>query len=84
MTPSTGASTAANGEFDRLTEFCAEAPGMRFLERLRGRVRCSADSVAAGPDLAMDDVAGRAGTIGYEILTSLGNCPVFGDTSSIA
>ncbi len=27
----------------------------------------------AGPDLAVDDIAGRAGTIGYEILTSLGN-----------
>lgn len=27
----------------------------------------------AGPELGVDDIAGRAGTIGYEILTSLGN-----------
>jgi alanine racemase len=27
----------------------------------------------AGPDLGVDDIASRAGTIGYEILTSLGN-----------
>lgn len=38
-----------------------------------GRIREGSLIDLAGPGYGVDDIAGRAGTIGYEVLTSLGN-----------